>query len=64
MEDRHHGVLLSTLGLIEDIITTAPKYKEKFKKYFTSEIKILKGLVSSYSAEFDINGISDPFLQI
>jgi AP-1 complex subunit gamma-1 len=27
-------------------------------------IRVLKGLVSTYSAEFDIQGISDPFLQI
>lgn len=64
MEDKHHGVVLSTLGLIEDILTVNPQYKEKFKKYFTTQIKVLKGLISSYSAEFDISGISDPFLQI
>lgn len=27
-------------------------------------IKVQKNLVGSYSAEFDINGIFDPFLQI
>lgn len=27
-------------------------------------LKVLKGLISSYSAEFDIQGISDPFLQM
>lgn len=64
MEDRHHGVLLSTLGLMEEIIMEAPKYKDKFKKYITSMVRVLKGLVSTYSAEFDVSGISDPFLQI
>lgn len=47
MEDRHHGVLLSSLGLLEEIILTDPKYKEKFKKYFTHMLKVLKGLISS-----------------
>lgn len=28
MEDRHHGVLLSTLGLIEEIISVDPSHKE------------------------------------
>ncbi len=27
-------------------------------------MRVLKGLVSTYSAEFDVSGISDPFLQI
>lgn len=65
MEDRHHGVLLATLGLVEEIaLVGGEKYKEKFKKYIPSLIRILKGLVSAYSAEFDISGVSDPFLQI
>ncbi len=34
MEDRHHGVLLSTLGLVEEIINQDDKFKGKFKKYF------------------------------
>jgi AP-1 complex subunit gamma-1 len=62
MEDRHHGVLLSTLSLVEILIVHKPEYKNKFKKYFTPMIRVLKGLVSSYSAEFDISGVSDPFL--
>lgn len=38
--------------------------KEHFRKYFSTMIKVLKGLSSSYSAEFDVSGISDPYLQI
>lgn len=62
MEDRHHGVLLSTLGLIEELIYLDPSTKDQFKKYFTPMIRVMKGLVSSYSAEFDVSGISDPYL--
>lgn len=50
MEDRHHGVLLSTLGLIEEMIYLDPKVKESFKKFFTPMIRVMKGLVSSFSA--------------
>ena len=62
MEDRHHGVLLSTLSLAEVLIKHKADYKNKFKKYFSPMIRVLKGLVSSFSAEFDIAGVSDPFL--
>ena len=43
MEDRHHGVLLSTLSLVEVLIKQNAEYKNKFKKYFTSMIRVLKG---------------------
>lgn len=64
IEDRHHGVLLSTLGLVEEILHQDKKYVTQFTKFFNSMLRVLKGLVASYSAEFDIQGISDPFLQI
>ena len=62
MEDRHHGVLLSTLSLVEVLIKHKADHKNKFKKYFSPIIRNFKGLVSSFSAEFDIAGLSDPFL--
>ena len=43
MEDRHHGVLLSTLGLVEEILKIDDKAKVKFKKFFTPMIRVLKG---------------------
>ena len=56
---------MSTLSLIiEILVQDKEKYKEKFRKYVHFLIKVLKNLVSSYSAEFDISGIIDPFLQI
>lgn len=42
--------------------------KEENKQYFFKHIsmlkKILKALLSNMSAEFDVNGINDPFLQL
>jgi len=64
MEERHHGVLLSTITLIVDILQLNISHKDKFKKYVPFLVKVLKNLVTSYSAEFDISGIIDPFLQI
>jgi len=64
MEERHHGVLLATLSLVEEILELRPDYKEKFKKYVPLLIKVLKNLVSSYSGDYEISGIIDPFLQV
>lgn len=41
MEDRHHGVLIATMGLIEEILLHDPTTKDKFKKYVTPMIKVL-----------------------
>ena len=60
----HLGVLLSTISLIIEILGVDIAHKEKFKKFVPFLVKVLKNLVSSYSAEFDISGIIDPFLQI
>lgn len=55
MEDRHQyfylfyqfisGVLLSTLSLVEILIKHNAEYKNKFKKYFTPMIRVLKGFL-------------------
>jgi len=38
--------------------------KNYFYKHITPLKKILKALISNMSAEFDVNGVNDPFLQI
>jgi len=70
------GVLLATLSLVEEIIDIKPEFKEKFKKYVPLlvilkisfydifKVKVLKNLVSSYSGDYEISGIIDPFLQV
>jgi AP-1 complex subunit gamma-1 len=50
--------------LIEEVLLENPQYKQKFKKHVSAMVRVLKGLSSTYSAEFEINGVSDPFLQI
>ena len=64
-EDRNHGVLLSGLALVEQVFKAAPKSIKKYKKYLPQMIQILKSLINtSYAPEFDVNGITDPFLQV
>ena len=64
-EDKNHGVLLSGLALVEQVFKAEPKAIKKYKKYLSPMIKQLKNLIStSYAPEYDVNGITDPFLQV
>ena len=64
-EDKNHGVLLSGLALVEQVFKAEPKIIKKYKKYLSPMIKYLKDLIStSYAPEYDVNGITDPFLQV
>ena len=64
-EDKNHGVLLSGLALVEQVFKAEPKSVKKYKKYLPQMIKYLKNLIStSYAPEYDVNGITDPFLQV
>ena len=64
-EDKNHGVLLAGLALAEQIFKAEPKIIKKYRKYVSTLVKTLKNLIStSYAPEYDVNGITDPFLQI
>ena len=64
-EDKNHGVLLCGLALTCYIFKHEPIYIEKYKKYLPNMIRYLKNLSSTnYAPEYDINGVTDPFLQI
>ena len=64
-EDKNHGVLLAGLALAEQVFKAEPKTVKKYKKYLSPLCKTLKNLIStSYAPEYDVNGITDPFLQI
>ena len=64
-EDKNHGVLLAGLALAEQVFKAEPKTIKKYKKYLSPLCKTLKNLIStSYAPEYDVNGITDPFLQI
>ena len=64
LEDRTHSVCLSGIYLVIEMINKKPAIIEKIKKYHSMFVKYEKSLLSvSYSPEFDVNGITDPFLQ-
>lgn len=64
-EDKNHGVLICGISLAIQVFRMEPSYIEKYRKYLSSVIKYLRNLVSTnYAPEYDINGVTDPFLQV
>lgn len=64
LEDRTHSVCLCGIYLVLEMISIKPSIIDKIKKYHSMFVKYEKSLLSvSYSPEFDVNGITDPFLQ-
>jgi len=64
-EDKNHGVLLCGLSLAIQVFKQEESYVDKYKKYLKNMIRYLRNLNSSnYAPEYDINGITDPFLQV
>ena len=64
-EDKNHGVLLCGLALAQQILKSEPKFIKKYQKYVPHLLRYLKNMISnSYTPEYDINGVCDPFLQV
>ncbi len=64
LEDKVHSVCLTGINLALEIIRQKPEFISNIKKYHSMFIKYEKSLLSiSYAPEFDVNGITDPFLQ-
>eukprot|EP00929_Paragymnodinium_shiwhaense_P095776 TRINITY_DN5704_c0_g1_i1.p1 TRINITY_DN5704_c0_g1~~TRINITY_DN5704_c0_g1_i1.p1 ORF type:complete len:839 (+),score=220.30 TRINITY_DN5704_c0_g1_i1:90-2606(+) len=66
LEDRNHGVLISGCCLLTTLLELRPDYIPDFRRYVTPLVRSLRNMVTSgYSnaAEYDIAGITDPFLQ-
>ena len=64
-EDKNHGVLICGLSLAIQVFKLDESYIEKYSKYLKNMIRYLRNLVSTnYAPEYDINGITDPFLQV
>ena len=64
LEDKIHSVCLTGINLALEIIRQKPDFISNIKKYHSMFVKYEKTLLSiSYAPEFDVNGITDPFLQ-
>jgi AP-1 complex subunit gamma-1 len=65
LTDKHHGVLVAGVKLCTELCESNELALEHFRKHVSTMVRVLKNLVvSGYTPEYDVNGITDPFLQI
>eukprot|EP00271_Cylindrocystis_brebissonii_P016404 TRINITY_DN3990_c1_g3_i1.p1 TRINITY_DN3990_c1_g3~~TRINITY_DN3990_c1_g3_i1.p1 ORF type:complete len:853 (+),score=239.18 TRINITY_DN3990_c1_g3_i1:329-2887(+) len=65
LTDKHHGVLLAGVKLVTVLCQLSPAALDHFRKQTPTFVRILKNLVvSGYAPEYDVGGITDPYLQV
>ncbi|KAA3482951.1 AP-1 complex subunit gamma-2 [Gossypium australe] len=66
LKEKHHGVLITGVQLCADLCKVSSEALEYFRKKCTEGlVRTLRDIVNSpYSAEYDISGITDPYLHI
>ena len=65
LKDRHHGVLLCAMQLLMTLAEAQPSLVSRMRSHVTDLVRILKSLVlSGYTPDHDVSGITDPFLQV
>ena len=65
LTERNHGVLVTGLQLMIEICESSKENADQFRKAVPTLVRMLKGLVlSGYAPEYDVGGVTDPFLQV
>ena len=65
LKERTHGVLLTSVQLMTEMVEQDKSQAEGFARLVPSLVRLLKNLLSmGYSPEHDVAGITDPFLQV
>ncbi|CAA7393697.1 unnamed protein product [Spirodela intermedia] len=66
LKEKHHGVLIAGIQLCTDLCKASVKALEYLRKNCTDvSVRILKDVSNSaYAPEYDVAGITDPFLHI
>lgn len=64
LNEKNHGVLLTGVCLVTTMCQASPDSLQHFRRFVPNLVRILKNLImSGYSPEHDVHGVSDPFLQ-
>lgn len=64
LEERNHGVVLGATHLMLEILKIEPERVSVFSNVVLNMIRMLRNLLlSGYSSEFDVLGVTDPMLQ-
>lgn len=65
LKDRSHGVLITGIQVVIEIISILPETKEEYVKLVPSLTRLLRNFLSmGFSPEHDVSGITDPFMQV
>ncbi|CAF1214755.1 unnamed protein product [Didymodactylos carnosus] len=65
LSEKNHGVILSVITLVIEMCHKNTDGVQHFRKLVPNLVRILKNLImSGYSPDHDVSGISDPFLQV
>ncbi|XP_020821778.1 AP-1 complex subunit gamma-like 2 isoform X3 [Phascolarctos cinereus] len=65
LHERHHGILMGAVTLITELCERSPAALTHFRQVVPQLVQILRTLViSGYSTEHSVAGVSDPFLQV
>jgi AP-1 complex subunit gamma-1 len=65
LKDRSHGVLITGIQLVIEVLSTIPETREEYVKLVPSLTRLLRNFLSmGFSPEHDVSGITDPFMQV
>jgi len=64
LSERSHAILVTGINLITEMVHLDAETLAHFRRLVPSLVLMLKNLVTGYSAEHDVGGITDPFLQV
>ena len=65
LTDKNHNVLLGGVCLVCAVLEISPALAPKFTRLVPALVKILRKLITAgYAPEYDVGGVTDPFLQV